>query len=167
MGDANKPSRFSLELSKYEAEIHHVPGAQNEISDLMSRAHSDIDTIISENKQNNDPSNLQAISPSKHSRTHYTNGNKRKRVRKCLQCGKKFICVDEVHCSNSCSSSYNQKGGIHNKISVEELEKLVWQIPTTKIAIKLNCSDVMISKLCKKWNISKPPRGYWAKQKTV
>lgn len=45
--------RFSLELSKYEAEIHHVPGAQNEISDLMSRAHSDIDTIISENKQKN------------------------------------------------------------------------------------------------------------------
>lgn len=122
---------------------------------------------IDENKQNNDPSNLQAISPSKHSRSHYINGNKRKKVRKCLHCGKKFICMDEVYCSQSCSSSYHHKGGIHNKISAEELEKLVWQIPTTKIAIKLNCSDVMISKLCKKWNISKPPRGYWAKQKSI
>ena len=45
--------RFSLELSKYEAEIHHIPGAKNEISDLMSRAHKDIDTIISENRQKN------------------------------------------------------------------------------------------------------------------
>ena len=45
--------RFSLELSKYEAEIHHIPGAKNEISDLMSRAHKDIESIITENKQKN------------------------------------------------------------------------------------------------------------------
>ena len=45
--------RFSVELSKYEAEIHHVPGVKNEISDLMSRAHKDITTILSENKEKN------------------------------------------------------------------------------------------------------------------
>ena len=45
--------RFSIELSKYDAEIFHVPGEQNQISDLMSRAHKDISTIIAENKQKN------------------------------------------------------------------------------------------------------------------
>jgi len=37
--------RFSLELSKYDADIIHVPGIQNEISDLLSRSHKDISDI--------------------------------------------------------------------------------------------------------------------------
>jgi len=37
--------RFSLELSKYDADIVHVPGIQNEISDLLSRQHKDINNI--------------------------------------------------------------------------------------------------------------------------
>jgi len=37
--------RFSLELSKYEAEIIHVPGAENEVSDLLSRSHKKIGDI--------------------------------------------------------------------------------------------------------------------------
>jgi hypothetical protein len=45
--------RFSLELSKYDAEIHHVPGTKNEISDLMSRAHKDISSILQDNKEKN------------------------------------------------------------------------------------------------------------------
>ena len=45
--------RFSLDLSKYEAEIHHVPGAKNEVSDVLSRQHKDIKDILNENKQAN------------------------------------------------------------------------------------------------------------------
>jgi len=41
--------RFSLELSKYEADIIHVPGEQNEISDLLSRQHKDIARIENDN----------------------------------------------------------------------------------------------------------------------
>ena len=41
--------RFSLELSKYDADIIHVPGEQNEISDLLSRQHKDIARIENEN----------------------------------------------------------------------------------------------------------------------
>ncbi|MEY2832154.1 MAG: hypothetical protein RLZZ574_1412, partial [Cyanobacteriota bacterium] len=41
--------RFSLELSKYDADIIHVPGAQNEISDLLSRQHKDIARIENDN----------------------------------------------------------------------------------------------------------------------
>ena len=45
--------RFSVELSKYEAEIHHIPGIKNEISDMLSRQHKDIQHILDENKQLN------------------------------------------------------------------------------------------------------------------
>ena len=40
--------RFSLELSKYNAEIIHVPGKENIISDVLSRHHSNIPEIINE-----------------------------------------------------------------------------------------------------------------------
>ena len=37
--------RFSLEISKYEAEIHHIPGKDNEVSDYLSRQHKEIPAI--------------------------------------------------------------------------------------------------------------------------
>jgi hypothetical protein len=37
--------RFSLEISKYEAEIIHVPGSENEVSDYLSRQNKHIPTI--------------------------------------------------------------------------------------------------------------------------
>jgi len=40
--------RFSLELSKYDADIIHVPGTNNVISDLLSRSHKDITSIQTE-----------------------------------------------------------------------------------------------------------------------
>jgi len=42
--------RFSLELSKYDAEVHHVPGVNNEVSDVLSRHHVGIDKILEEAK---------------------------------------------------------------------------------------------------------------------
>ena len=43
--------RFSLELSKYEAEIYHVPGKENEISDILSRNHHQLKDLIDEEKR--------------------------------------------------------------------------------------------------------------------
>jgi hypothetical protein len=48
-------------------------------------------------------------------------------------------------------------------LSKEELEKLIWEIPTVKIAKLYNVSDKCIEKYCKKFGIQKPPRGYWQK----
>lgn len=65
---------------------------------------------------------------------------------------------------------YSRKGVPHFKArkvdrpSREELEKLVWELPTTKLAIRFGVSDVSISKWCESYGISKPPRGYWKKQ---
>jgi hypothetical protein len=40
--------RFSLELSRYNAEIYHVPGEENVVSDVLSRQNTKIDAIQEE-----------------------------------------------------------------------------------------------------------------------
>lgn len=47
--------------------------------------------------------------------------------------------------------------------SKEELTIMIWETPTTHIAKKYGVSDNAVAKWCKNYNISKPPRGYWAK----
>ena len=37
--------QFSIELSKYEAEVIHVKGKNNEVADVLSRQHKDIDEL--------------------------------------------------------------------------------------------------------------------------
>lgn len=46
----------------------------------------------------------------------------------------------------------------------QELEKMIWETPTTILAKKLGVSDVALAKLCKRVGVQKPPRGYWAKK---
>lgn len=45
----------------------------------------------------------------------------------------------------------------------EQLYEQIWNTPTTKVAKTYGLSDVMLTKICKKYHIPKPPRGYWAK----
>ena len=45
--------RFSLEISKYDAEIHHVQGITNEVSDALSRNNINIKEIIEDKKEAN------------------------------------------------------------------------------------------------------------------
>jgi hypothetical protein len=45
----------------------------------------------------------------------------------------------------------------------EEFYELVWSAPATKLGVDLGCSDVMIGKICKTFDIPKPYSGYWAK----
>ncbi len=49
------------------------------------------------------------------------------------------------------------------EMSREELFALVWERPTSEIAIELGVSDVAVGKLCEKMQVPKPPRGYWAR----
>ena len=53
------------------------------------------------------------------------------------------------------------------EVDKETLQKLVWEMPTTKVASKFGVSDKAIEKRCKKLGINKPPRGYWAKQSSM
>jgi hypothetical protein len=47
----------------------------------------------------------------------------------------------------------------------EVLEKLLWEKPTTQISKQYGVSDKAVEKWTKKYNLTKPPRGYWAKKK--
>lgn len=45
-----------------------------------------------------------------------------------------------------------------------ELEKLLWEMPTIEIARRYSVSDNAVAKWAKQYGLSKPSRGYWAKQ---
>ena len=50
--------------------------------------------------------------------------------------------------------------------SKEELEKMVWTTPSSKLALQLGIGDKAIQKRCKKYGITKPGPGYWRKLET-
>ena len=50
--------------------------------------------------------------------------------------------------------------------SKEELQKMLWEIPTTHIAEKFGVSDTAIKKWAQGYGLEKPPRGYWEKLKS-
>lgn len=49
------------------------------------------------------------------------------------------------------------------KLNRTQLYELVWISPITKLAEEYGLSDVGLSKICRKYQIPLPPRGYWAK----
>lgn len=114
-----------------------------------------------ENRSNNNIENLELTTNSEHCKHHHP--RILPLIKICEICGEEFKPDKEYSkfCSSECYSIYRAK----NIPSKEELEILIWQKPTTQLAKDFNVSDVAISKWCKKYNISKPPRGYWMKQK--
>lgn len=49
------------------------------------------------------------------------------------------------------------------RITREELYEAVWSESVQKLAMALGISDVGLAKICKKLNVPRPGRGYWAK----
>ena len=49
-------------------------------------------------------------------------------------------------------------------INRKELYKKVWETPITILSKEYGLSDVGFAKICKKHNIPRPPRGYWARK---
>lgn len=83
-------------------------------------------------------------------------------VKLCVQCGKKFTSAftRSSYCSYTCANIGSRKV---RRPSKKDLTALVWEIPTVQLAKRLGVSDTAIAKWCKYYNISKPPRGYWAR----
>lgn len=82
----------------------------------------------------------------------------------CPYCGEAFRVSKShkdrrVHCTNECRNLHKRKF----EVDREELEALVWQMPTTEVAQIFGVSDKAVEKRCKLLGIPKPPRGYWAK----
>lgn len=133
---------YSLKINKWVDASYHVH-------------HKD------EIRDNNHPDNLEIKSPSMHIRTHLKErGYTLKKYIKCKNCESFFWSISgTVFCSVKCMGLKHRLF----EISKEELERLVWDNPVTKIAEGFNVSDVAIGKRCKVLGIKKPPRGYWAK----
>lgn len=116
---------------------------------------------IDKNRQNNALDNLLILNNVEHANLH---GQEYLKERKCKNCGETFFKkareASKIFCSTECSDSNKRKTNWPTK---EQMAKLVWEIPTQKIAKQLGISDVAVAKFCKKHGISKPPRGYWAK----
>lgn len=49
----------------------------------------------------------------------------------------------------------------------DDLSRLLWEKPTTEIAQEFGMSDNGIARWATKWNLSKPPRGYWQRNKNL
>lgn len=116
------------------------------------------------NRSNNSIDNLELLnSNSQHMKLHKLEQFPRSEF-SCTECGTKLYRYSNntVHyCSTECANIHNIKFDVHK----EELEVLVWLMPTVKVAKIFGVSDKAIEKRCKKYNITKPPRGYWAKEK--
>jgi len=53
---------------------------------------------------------------------------------------------------------------LRSLISREELYNEVWAEPVTKVAERYGASDVAVAKWCRKMNVPRPGRGYWARK---
>jgi len=118
---------------------------------------------INGNNCDNRKENLRFLCPHCHSQTPNfgsKNSKRNKKIYYCL-CGNKKE-KKSISCQQCCVLRKNDK--IPKK---EELENLIWVIPSTHIAKKYGVSDRAIGKWCVKYNIAKPPRGYWLKNKVV
>lgn len=91
--------------------------------------------------------------------------NKSNIYKVCPTCRESFSTLNQnqKYCSVKCYGLSSRKV---KRPSKKELQKLVWEKPTTHIAKEYGVSDVAVKKWCKKYQIEKPPRGYWAKYKT-
>lgn len=85
-----------------------------------------------------------------------------KENRSCKFCNNKFepSAKSQIYCSADCSYSCRFNG-----LSKKELEKLLWEYPMTQIAEVYNVSDKAVAKWVKKYELQKPPRGYWIKSR--
>lgn len=119
------------------------------------------------NSGNNDPENLESVTPQEHARIHaLENGFSILSEYICEVCGIVYCAWKHTQttCSDECRDFASRKV---LRPSKEALEILIWSTPTTKIAQSLGVSDKAIEKWCKLYKIDKPPIGYWAPKDTL
>lgn len=152
----------------------HVLIAEEEILDRPLKT-GEVVHHLDSNRSNNSPDNLLPLENPSHSKLHaWMNKNiitptqeYQERIETgCVRCKvcERPIRYNEVYCSHKCADIDNRK---YEHPTKEVLQQLVWEYPTTHIANELNVSDKAIEKLCKKLDVQKPPRGYWAKQRVM
>ncbi len=119
--------------------------------------------------------NLAILCPNCHSQTPTYCGNRFVKKVYCIDCNTRISNVSK-RCKSCAGKVGYIKGNRGNfigrqqcsiKPSKEELAELLWSMPSSKIARLYGVSDKAVQKWCKKYNLDKPPRGYWTRQKEV
>ena len=116
---------------------------------------------IDGDRSNNDPENLIVLTVAEHNKAHSI---RERIIITCAYCGEQFETyrVDAIYCSVRCMGISKRKFDP----SKEELEQLVWEIPTSTVAKLYGVCDVAVAKRCRVLGIEKPPRGYWQKKRS-
>ena len=136
-------------LNRYltnDEEIHHIDG----------------------DPKNNSIENLKVLSSEEHARYHREQHNLENNIvameKICPNCNKTFKpgSVKKKYCCKLCSDTHRTSD---NKPPKEELEKLVWEIPSYKLAERYGVSDTTIKNWCRGYDIEKPYKGYWTQLK--
>lgn len=115
---------------------------------------------------NNTFENLRILCPNCHTQTP-TWGTKKREQDLCIDCGK--VTQGFSKKCRSCSSIECNEKNRKFDVSKEELEKLLYEMPLTKIGKKFGVTDNSIRKRCKTLNIKVPifERGHWIKNLEV
>lgn len=114
---------------------------------------------IDGNWKNNLSSNLDFLCPNCHSLTSNFYNKKQDKVVRTCSCGRE-ISKKSKRCGQCWVKNQQRKVEWPTK---EKLDKLVWSIPSKKIAEIYGVSDTTIVKWCSFYGIEKPSRGYWQK----
>ena len=116
-------------------------------------------------KKNLHTSNLKITTRKERGRVvnHLPRGSPRQNL-VCTYCGESYTeTYSHAERRKTCSPLCSQLSRRKFDPDPAELEELVWEMPTTKVAKLFGVSDKAVSKRCKLYGIEKPPRGYWAR----
>lgn len=104
--------------------------------------------------------NLRFLCPNCHSQTSTFGMTKQNKCK----CGVKIKSARK-YC-NSCLKTVQQSDKLLNNPTVEEIKNGIWNYTVKGYAIRIGVSECAVRKWCKKYNIQKPPRGYYRKLST-
>ncbi len=115
-------------------------------------------------RTNNDISNLELTNVRDHAILHAVENGTVYKERFCEHCYKPFN-TTEAKDQRFCSVECVKRNSKRFEVPKDKLNELLWKYPTTHIAKMFGVSDKAIEKRAKKFGLTKPPRGYWAKLK--
>ena len=109
-------------------------------------------------KTDNRLENLEVMTAREHAQLHAQLHSPEREKIECVVC--KTPTKNVKFCSTTCVGIFTSR----TDLTEDTLRELVWQMPATRIAKEYGVSDVAIHKMCKKWDIDKPPRGYFLRK---